>query len=135
MAYYAGTSDRDSPLLFVGISPAKTPRLSSSSSFARLKRWCLEAGIESWDFHNLIPHVPGSEDPRDILEAELLERVRGKEMVVALGTFVHAQLRRRGIDSIRIDHPSPRNRNFNDPSHEGKVVIPTLRMVRECLSS
>jgi uracil-DNA glycosylase len=50
--------------------------------------------------------------------------------VIALGCWVSSVLKRNGIEHLKIDHPSPRNRNFNDPTYEGRM----LTVLREYLS-
>lgn len=110
-------------VLVLGMSPAPINRKPFvNCSLRRLDRWMKEADQPQWSFHNVIPNIPGSCAMRDVDVRALLKAVNGKKIVISLGSFVESVCKKHGIENFRIDHPSPRNRKFNDPSHEPKMV-------------
>lgn len=113
---------RSEDIIFIGISPSSKTTPASNGSFYTLKKWCIAAGLHEWDFHNLIPHKTNSMDKKDI-DIELLnERVKTKKKIIALGGFVSDALKRFNIHHLKIDHPSPRNRNLNHPQYEKQII-------------
>lgn len=54
----------------------------------------------------------------DVDKEQLEAAVRGKKVVIALGGFVSRVCKKYGIPHIKIDHPSPRNRNLNSLEYE-----------------
>ena len=110
--------DVDCPVLFVGISPSSKTIPFKNGTFAKLKHWANEAGLEKFDFCNAIPDVINSMSMDDVDFDSLIVKCKGKSKVVALGGFVSRVLKRCGIPHLKIDHPSPRNRNLNSPEYE-----------------
>lgn len=112
-------------VIVIGISPAKRKvknKAHSNGTLIRLDGWMKAVGQREWSFHNVIPDVDGSADMRDVDEAALLRAVKGKTIVISLGSFVERVCKKYAIDNFKIDHPSPRNRKFNDPSYEQKML-------------
>lgn len=110
-------------VIVIGMSPAPVNRKPfANCTLLRLDRWMKQAGQPEWSFHNAIPDIPGSFDMKDVDVPALMKAVKGKKTVIALGSFVERVCKKHQIDSFKVDHPSPRNRNFNDPSYESQMV-------------
>lgn len=110
-------------VIVIGMSPAPINRKPfANCTLLRLDRWMKQAGQPEWSFHNAIPGIPGSFDMKDVDGKALKKAVKGKKVVIALGSFVERACKKHQIDSFKVDHPSPRNRNFNDPSYEAQMV-------------
>ena len=110
-------------VIVIGISPApKNRKPFANCTLLRLDRWMKQAGQPEWSFHNAIPDIAGSFDMKDVDSEALLRAVKGKQTVIALGSFVERVCKKHGIDSFKVDHPSPRNRNFNDAAYEPAMV-------------
>ena len=112
-------------VIVLGLSPAKRKvkhKPHSNGTLIRLDGWMKSVGQREWSFHNVIPNVEGSADMADVDVVALQRAVRGKKIVIALGSFVERVCKKYSIDNFKIDHPSPRNRNFNDPSYEKKML-------------
>lgn len=112
-------------VIVIGMSPSRrklNKKPYSNSTLVRLSQWMKDVDQPAWSFHNVIPHVAGSSDPKDVDVDALQKAVAGKKTVIALGSFVERMCKKHGIDSFKIDHPSPRNRNFNDPTYEGRML-------------
>lgn len=112
-------------VLVIGISPAKRKvknKPHCNGTLVRLDSWMKQSGQREWSFHNVIPDVAGSCCIHDVDSNALLKAAHCKSVIIALGGFVYNVCARHGIDSFKIDHPSPRNRNFNDAAYEPKVV-------------
>lgn len=61
-----------------------------------------------------------------------ISKICADRVVLALGAEVHNTLRRMGIDSFRLPHPSPRNRAFNDPSYESQMLERLRNYLQQC---
>lgn len=109
--------DRDSHIIFVGISPSTKTTPIKNGTFARLKGWAKAVGLKKFDFINVIPDVVNGMCPTLVDHEMVKERTAGKTKVVALGGFVSKILSQNKIEHLKIDHPSPRNRNLNSPSY------------------
>lgn len=112
-------SDR---ILILGLCPSGNNRRRSNGTLSRLQSWMNQSRCSEWTFHNVIPNVADSTDVSDVDVEQLWNAVKGKEKVVALGGFVSRVCDRFGIEHHRVDHPSPRNRNLNDPSYEKHMI-------------
>ena len=116
---------RSKDVIVIGLSPSTrkvVKKLHTNSTLPRLDRWMKEAGQKEWSFHNVIPNIPGSSSMRDVDERALRRATKGKSVIIALGSFVERVCKKYDIDAFKIDHPSPRNRNFNDPSYEPQMI-------------
>lgn len=109
-------------IIFLGQCPSSKTVQFKNGTFARLQKWTDAVGLESWSFHNVIHNRVNSYSLADVDEVALREAVKGKRFVIALGGFVERACKRHGIECYRIDHPSPRNRNFNDPAYEPRML-------------
>ena len=63
-----------------------------------------------------------SYDINDVDEDALYEAVQDKTIIIALGGFVERVCKKYKIGCYKIDHPSPRNRNLNDPHYEQQML-------------
>lgn len=109
-------------ILILGMSPSTKTKPFKGGTFERLKSWMDRVGVPHWDFHNVIHDTPNSSNIKDVDWELLRERVRGRKVIIALGTFVSRVCKQEGFRFIAIDHPSPRNRNFNDPAYEPEML-------------
>ena len=113
---------KSNDVIILGMSPSTRTKPSKNGTYARLENWCTSIGLKRWSFHNVVHNRVDSASMSDVDEEELLKRVAGKKKVVALGGFVSRVCTKYKIDHCKVDHPSSRNRNFNDPSYEPKVL-------------
>jgi hypothetical protein len=112
-------------ILIFGMCPSSQmyDPIKGNPSINRLDHW-----IDSLDirrdviFHNVIEHHIANPKIKDVY----LERVAGYSQcaskILALGNFVSNVLTKLGIDHFKLPHPSPRNRKFNDPLFEDKIL-------------
>lgn len=110
--------DTNSDVIVLGQCPSSKTTPSANGTFARLKKWMDYVGVEAWDFHNVIPHKINSYDLKDVDSSALMNAVKGKNTVISLGGFVERACKKHSIDTYKIDHPSPRNRNLNSKDYE-----------------
>lgn len=120
----------DSDIVVLGQCPSTKVTPSKNGTFARLKRWMDLVNEPSWAFHNVIPNVVNSYKIDDVDELALTEAIYRKKVIIALGGFVSRVLNRYGIQHIKIDHPSPRNRNLNSARYEDQMLINLLREIQ-----
>ncbi len=109
-------------VLVLGQCPSKNTKPFKGATFTKVQAWMNAVGVPHWDFHNVIPDVANSASLKDVNYPLLKQKLEGRKVVIALGTFVSGVLRLSGIEHIKIDHPSPRNRNFNDPAYEPEML-------------
>lgn len=109
-------------VIILGMSPSTKTKSFKNGTFDRLQRWCDQVELKAFDFHNVIPNVANGSSIDQVDVEELTRKVQGKTKIVALGGFVSKACYKYGISHYKIDHPSPRNRNFNDPTYEVKML-------------
>ena len=109
---------KSNDVIFLGMSPSSHTKPTRNGSLVRLSSWCQSMNLKSWDFHNVVHDRINSNSLNDVDVDALIARVSGKKKVVALGGFVSKVCTKYKIDHYKTDHPSPRNRNFNDPTYE-----------------
>lgn len=109
-------------LLILGQCPSSNTKPLKNGTYNRLMNWCDFVGISVFAFHNVIPNKINSYDINDVDEDALYEAVQGKTIIIALGGFVERVCKKYKIDCYKIDHPSPRNRNLNDPHYEQQML-------------
>ena len=122
------TSDR---VIILGQCPSSKTKASANGTFARLKKWCDAVDLHEWDFHNVIHDKINSYDPADVDVATLIKKTKGKQVVIALGGFVERICKKYAISCYKVDHPSPRNRNLNDPDYELRMLKSLKRFLDE----
>lgn len=107
------------------MNPSNNKKPIKNGTFAKLQAWMNSVGVPHWDFHNVVPDKTGEVKMDDVDWQELLEHIRDRKVVICLGGFVARVMKKMeytGIKTICIDHPSPRNRNFNDPGYEAQML-------------
>jgi hypothetical protein len=111
------------------MNPSTNQRPIKNGTFCRLKEWMDAVGIPHWDFHNVVPDKTGDVKMEDVDWDSLYDHVKNRKIIICLGVFVTrvgAMLKKDGVTItcpiISLDHPSPRNRNFNDPSYEPEML-------------
>ena len=109
------TSDE---VIILVMSPSTKTKPFKNGTFARLQKWCDHVELKAFDFHNIIPDIANGCTIDQVDVEKLLQSVRGKVKIVALGGLVSKVCYKYGISHYKIDHPSPRNRNLNDPEYE-----------------
>jgi hypothetical protein len=119
-------------VLVLGLCPSSKTKPFKGATFTKVQEWMNTAGVPHWDFHNIIPHVANSTSTKDIDWELLKKKLQERKVVIALGTFVSGVLTRAGIEHIKIDHPSPRNRNFNDPAYEPEMLKRLKKELKSC---
>lgn len=110
--------DTNSDIVVLGQCPSTKVTPSKNGTFSRLKGWMDVVNEPAWAFHNVIPDKINSYDINDVDELALTEAIYRKKVIIALGGFVSRVLKRYGVIHIKIDHPSPRNRNLNSLEYE-----------------
>ena len=122
--------DTNSDIVILGQCPSTKVTPSKNGTFVRLKRWMDEVGEPAWAFHNVIPHIVNSYRMKDVDAVALTDAIYRKRVIIALGGFVSRVLKGYGILHIKIDHPSPRNRNLNSSEYEERMLIGLLHEIR-----
>jgi uracil-DNA glycosylase len=110
-------------ILILGQCPSSKTKPFKNGTFARLKHWMDGIGIYEWSFHNIIPNKINSTDMNDVDVDALKAATKGKKVIIALGGFVSKACAKHKVAHYKIDHPSPRNRNLNDPEYEIKMLL------------
>ena len=100
-------------------------------TFDRLHKWFSSAGVNHFSFVNCSDKV-GSIKYSDVDYATLEECLKYHTKVFALGSFASTVLQRLNKTHIKLPHPSPRNRKFNDPKYE-PLVMEQLKEYMETL--
>jgi len=115
----------NSSLVFVGLAPSSKPQ-GKNSSLYRLRRWIDTLYLSAVDFCNVFPDELPEVIHISTMDLEpIKKRLAGKRKIIALGGMVSNILTKAKIEHLKVDHPSPRNRNFNKEDHE---LITVLRM-------
>lgn len=118
-------------VIILGISPSTKIKGFKNGTFDRLQRWCDSVGLKAFDFHNVIPDVANGSKLDQVNHEQLFQKVKGKSKVIALGGFVSKVCYKYSISHYKIDHPSPRNRNFNDPSYEVQMLYGLRKYIND----
>ncbi len=114
-------------IIVLGQCPSSKTEPFKNGTFARLQKWLDYADISEWSFHNVIPNKINSYDMNDVDVDALRKAIEGKSLIIALGGFVSKVCKKYDISHVSIDHPSPRNRNLNDPKYE-KALMEKLKV-------
>jgi len=114
-------------VLVVGMNPSGWPGhwvgFPHRGALARLTRWMDAAGTRYFGFVNVLQDS-GTFHQRNVDLEFLREVSSGFDRIIALGGFAARALRRAGIESfLMVPHPSGRNRVFNDPEVENRVIV------------
>lgn len=107
-------------ILILGSNPsAKAPR--NESTLTRVDRWAKTLGIE-YDFANVIDRHVEKESFNDVDVIRVFKITQKYDRILTLGRFADEVLNRMKIVHYPLPHPSPRNRQFNDPSFEERTL-------------
>jgi len=105
-------------IIIIGLNPSKNSGATRrGSALHRLHEWADYLGLRHYSFGNL------SDDPhwdfkfKSLDENFIVQMVQGYDIIVSLGTQVHSTLKRLGFESFKLPHPSPLNRQINDPAY------------------
>ena len=105
-------------VIILGMAPSTKVGGFKNSTRDRLRVWCDRVGLDEFDFHNVIPGITNGSTIDQVDVEQLLEKTKDRTKVIALGGFVSRVCHKYGVTHYKIDHPSPRNRNLNDPTYE-----------------
>lgn len=122
MTSLTSSLNASSDVIILGMSPSGKTQGFKNSTFDRLVKWCNHVELKSFDFHNVIPDITNGSTIDQVDSERLLQKVQGKVKIVALGGFVSKVCYIYGIAHYKIDHPSPRNRNFNNAEYEVQML-------------
>lgn len=107
-------------ILILGSNPsAKPPR--KESTLTRVERWAKILGVE-YEFANVIEHHVKKESVNDVSFIRILHLTMKYDKILTLGKFSDSVLTKMKIEHYALPHPSPRNRQFNDPTFEEKTL-------------
>ena len=104
-------------IIIVGLNPSKSRAVKSGSALKRLHEWADYLDLQIFSFTNL------SDDPywdfkfKSLDKDFIVQSVQNYGIIVSLGSQVHSTLKRLGFDSFKLPHPSPLNRQINDPTY------------------
>lgn len=115
-------------VLIVGMNPAPsnpTNKARRNSTHDRLNAWMTAANVQHYSFFNTFDAPKNNPRVCDI-ESSRFKYIDDDYVVFALGNFVSVALTNANIEHVKLPHPSPRNRMFNDPNFE-QTVIDTVK--------
>ena len=104
-------------IIIVGLNPSKSRAVKNGSALKRLHEWADYLNLPIFSFTNL------SDDPhwdfkfKSLDKDFIVQSVQNYDIIVSLGSQVHSTLKRLGFDSFKLPHPSPLNRQINDPTY------------------
>lgn len=100
--------------IIVGMNPTKA-QLRKGCAWFRLMDWTEEIGISRFSFTNLSfdPHW----DKKNVDYEFLSKCLEGHGKIVALGGMVSNHLKKLGVSHHALPHPSPLNRQINNPAY------------------
>jgi len=98
--------------IIIGMNPTKA-QYRKGCAWYRLQDWIDELDVGIVAFTNL-SHDPHW-DKRTIDREHVLSCVRGHDKVIALGGLVSKVLTKLDVDHFTLPHPSPLNRQINNP--------------------
>jgi hypothetical protein len=109
-------------ILILGQCPSSNTKPNKNGTYSRLCKWLESVNVHAFAFHNVIPDKINSYDIKDVQVKKLYSVTQGRKKIIALGGFVERVCKKHGIPYYKIDHPSPRNRNLNDPKYEEQML-------------
>lgn len=109
-------------ILILGQCPSSNTKPNKNGTYSRLCKWLEAVDVHAFAFHNVIPDKINSYDIKDVQVKKLYAVTHGRRKIIALGGFVERVCKKHGISYYKIDHPSPRNRNLNDPKYEEQML-------------
>ena len=83
-----------------------------------------ELGVDrfKWKWTNVFLTKTTRTKLEGIETQEFMERLKGYGKIIALGNIPSDQMKRLGIQHLKVPHPSGLNRMWNDPELEPKVI-------------
>lgn len=97
--------------------------IKGNPSANRLDKWIDHLDVRSDHlFHNIIEHHIPEPKMQDVNLERVIGYAQCAHRVIALGSFVSSILTKLGIEHFKMPHPSPRNRQFNDPEFEPMML-------------
>lgn len=114
--------------MVIGLNPTKLAVPRKGGAVHRFSQWLDEMCIDMVSFTNLSPDPYW--DGKEIDESLLRESMVGHSKIIVWGNSVSKYLKKMGIDHFVLPHPSPLNRQVNDPEFIGQK----LRECKEYLS-
>lgn len=114
-------------LLVVGLNPSL--KSDDNTTLSRLARWMDKAGVRHWSFVN-VASAPGRYVPSNVDRHFLWKTlvVSEHQEIVALGREASIALWKFNTRHLKLPHPSPLNRQLNDPRVE-ELAIARLREI------
>ena len=117
---------RQARVLVIGLEPSK--KTEHNQSLKRLSKWMDRCGVKNWSFINLeidgklnpiLPYVLGTHGYDGVIPCQY-------DRWITLGVKVDKAIK---TAHFAAPHPSPRNRNFNDPEFEPTVIRQLKRYI------
>jgi uracil-DNA glycosylase len=111
-------------VLVVGMNPSNTRenvKVRRNSTVDRLNQWMSRVNVKNYSFINAVEHR-GEVKHKDVDPILLRTATKDYKYVVALGGFASKALDKIRVDHFKLPHPSPRNRQLNDPSYEAESL-------------
>lgn len=109
-------------ILIVGQNPSSIQagiKRKKNDTMSKLARWCEETNLDAFDFVN----CSDQRGEKYTIDYERLKmKAHDRTGIIALGNVASHALKKIGVDHLKMPHPSPRNRQFNDKSFEPKMV-------------
>lgn len=130
MTAFISNHVRSDKVIVVGICPS-TKTAKKTNNKHNLEKWMTAAGVEAWDFQNVIPHKINCADEDEVFYDLLEARLRPFTKVIALGVFVSRVLKKMGIPHMQIYHPSSRNRALNNKENHTKTISMIKKYVND----
>lgn len=119
---------RSRRVMFVGLNPGNKrikTSVDDNQSLKRLHKWVRAIGIKHFSFVNCT-HAPGNPTVKELAKdvSFLKECIVNMDYdaVIALGNTASAILKKLDIEHLKMPHPSPRNRKFNEAGYEEEKV-------------
>ena len=122
----------DNKVLIVGMNPSKSRAVYSGSALARLRKWTAELDLQFFTFINLSNDVNWDRKFDTIDKDFVCTSIEDCDIIITLGTMVSAYLKRLGYkEHFVLPHPSPLNRQINDPKFIAMKLSECRRYIDE----
>lgn len=109
-------------VLVVGLNPSNrwlTGKIYKNCTIDKLNFWMYQCGVDYYSFINTYDTPEKSN-----IDYSMLRSVsKDYDKVIALGKEVSKTLDKARIKHFAMPHPSPRNRNLNDKTYEGLMIL------------
>jgi hypothetical protein len=105
-------------IIIIGLNPSKARAVIRGSALNRLNQWADQIGLPIFSFTNLTDDPDWDFKFKSLDQNFILQSIVNYDIIVALGTGVANHLKKLGLkDVFVLPHPSPRNRQLNDPAY------------------